>query len=227
MATTPRRPPEQEWARLHLAQARLSRRDLLAKCAALGVLVVAPSLSLAAALDAWDLQEPRRPTPWNELGPFYRKGAPRESRMRRPGDPGLPLVVSGRVLDTRGEIVPGATIEIWHTNHAGQYDLTGYHFRAGLTSDTAGSYAFDSIMPGHYPSRVCQHVHYLVRAPGHKPLTTQLYFATDPVFEGNPDRNYTKDPLLQSRELVRPVLLESRGSAVTAAVSFELVLDRA
>jgi len=40
--------------------------------------------------------------------------------------------------------------------------------------DGKGGYAFESVMPGHYPQRVGQHVHYLVTAPGHKPLTTQL-----------------------------------------------------
>lgn len=127
----------------------------------------------------------------------------------------------------RGDIVPGATLEIWHTNDAGQYDLSGYRYRTSLVADGSGSYAFESIMPGHYPARVCQHIHYLVRAPGHKLLTTQLYFATDPVFDGNPDRNYTKDPLIQSRELVRPVALAPRAGKVTGTVTFEVVLERA
>jgi protocatechuate 3,4-dioxygenase beta subunit len=95
------------------------------------------------------------------------------------------------VLDTRGDIVPGATLEIWHTNNAGQYDLAGYRYRAS------------------------------------KLLTTQLYFATDPVFDGDPDRNYAKDPLIQSRELVRPVVLRPKANNVTAAVTFEIVLERA
>lgn len=226
MSNRDRWSPEQRWAHLHLSESRLSRRDLLAKCAALGALAVMPSLSLADALDAWERQEGRRPTPWNELGPFYRKGAPRTTQLRGPGDRGLPLAVSGRVFDTRGDIVPGATLEIWHTNDAGQYDLSGYRYRTSLVADGSGSYAFESIMPGHYPARVCQHIHYLVRAPGHKLLTTQLYFATDPVFDGNADRNYTKDPLIQSRELVRPVAIGPRAGTVTAAVNFEVVLER-
>ena len=81
-------------------------------------------------------------------------------------------------------------------------------------------------MPGHYPDRVCQHVHYLVTAPGHTPLVTQLYFATDPVFEGDPDRNFTKDPLIQSRELVRPVRITGDPQEMHAAVNFELCMER-
>lgn len=219
--------PEQRWSRLHLGDAHLSRRDLLTKCAALGALTLVPGLSLASALDSWDRNQGVRPTPWNELGPFYRKGAPRKTQLRVPGDVGLPLAVSGRVLNTRGETIPGATVEVWHTNDAGQYDISGYRFRATMAADSSGAYAFESIMPGHYPARVCQHIHYLVQAPGHKLLTTQLYFATDPVFDGDPDRNYGKDPLIQSRELIRPVVLRPRTGGVTAGVSFEIVLERA
>ena len=69
-------------------------------------------------------------------------------------------------------------------------------------------------------------MHYLVTAPGCKPLTTQLYFATDPVFAGNPARNYTKDPLIQSAELVRPVTLTKTPTGNLAVVTFELVLER-
>src|SRR5256885_513147 len=72
-----------------------------------------------------------------------------------------------------------------------------------------------------------QHVHYLVRAEGHKPLVTQLFFATDTVFEGDPDRNFTKDPLITSRELVRPVTMSGTAQAIAANVTFDLILETA
>ena len=117
-------------------------------------------------------------------------------------------------------------MEIWQTNHVGLYDNEGYHYRARLSTNAEGGYDFSSVIPGHYPARVCQHVHYLVTAPGHKPLTTQLYFATDPVFEGDPDKNYVRDPLITSRELVRPVMLKGDPQQVFAAVVFDLVLEK-
>jgi protocatechuate 3,4-dioxygenase beta subunit len=221
------RSPEERWLELNLADSRVSRRELLAKCVALGSLTVVASLAPSAALEAWESQLSRAPTAWNELGPFYRKGAPSRRQLRAPGDRGLPLAVTGRIFDTRGDTVPDATLEIWHTNDRGQYDLSGYRYRTSLATDGSGAYGFDSIVPGHYPARVCQHIHYLVRAPGHRVLTTQLYFATDPVFDGDPDRNYTKDPLIRSRELVRPVVLAGALGNVTAAVSFEIVMERA
>ena len=205
----------------------LSRRDLLLKCAAMGGLALGPGVSIAAALDwAAPQSTPRPPTAWNELGPFYKKSAPHTAQLRLPGDPGLPLSVSGEVFDTRGNPLEGATLEIWQANDSGLYDLDGYRFRAALVADRAGRYGFESVMPGHYPGRVCQHVHYLVQAPGCKPLTTQLYFATDSVFAGDPQRNYAKDPLIQSAELVRPVTIVRTPGGPAAAVTFELVLEQ-
>jgi protocatechuate 3,4-dioxygenase beta subunit len=137
----------------------------------------------------------------------------------------MPLAVSGVVYEVRGAIVPDAKVEIWQTDHLGHYDNEGYRYRAVLDPGPKGSYAFASVMPGHYPARVCQHVHYLITAPGHKPLTTQLYFATDPVFEGNPDKNFSRDPLITSRELVRPVMIKGDPKQPFAAVNFDLVLE--
>jgi protocatechuate 3,4-dioxygenase beta subunit len=206
----------------------LTRRDLLLKCAAMGVLTVAPGVSMAEALAWGDPQggSARAATAWNEIGPFYKRAAPHLAHLRAPGDPGLPLSVSGQILDTRGQALQGATIEIWHADDAGLYDLDGYRYRTSLVADRTGQYAFDSIMPGHYPGRVCQHVHYLVKAEGCKPLTTQLYFATDPVFAGDPAHNYAKDPLVQSVELVRPVTMTKTATGNAAAVTFEIVLER-
>ena len=130
----------------------LTRREILHKCAALGAVVVASAFSPEAMLAAFQDREKevRKPTPPNTLGPF----------------------------DTRGDIVPGATIEIWQTNHQGYYDLDGYRYRGKLQVEKSGTYSFESVIPGHYPdkSRVCQHVHYVVSAPGHKTLVNSTLF---------------------------------------------------
>ena len=209
-----------------MSRARLSRRDLLERCAVFGALVTLPVCDVAAVSAFWEQADVRKPTPPNALGPFYKRRAPDTRVLRTKGDAGMPLAISGRIIDTRGEAVTDATVEIWHTDHGGHYDLAGYRFRAKVPVDGKAGYQFDTIMPGHYPDRVCQHVHYLVTAPGHKPLITQLYFATDPVFEGDPDKNFSKDPLIQSRELVRPVTIAGDPKAMYAAVAFELCLER-
>jgi protocatechuate 3,4-dioxygenase beta subunit len=203
-----------------------TRRELLERCAAFGALTLATSLPLSALATEWDEAEKKRqPTPFCELGPFYKREAPHTSAMRAPGDSGMPLAVSGVVYNTRGDVVPDAKVEIWQTDNDGHYDIEGYRYRALLEPGTMGSYAIESVMPGHYPTRVCQHVHYLITAPGHKTLITQLYFATDPVFEGNPDKNFSRDPLITSRELVRPVMIKDDPKQIIAAVNFDLVME--
>jgi protocatechuate 3,4-dioxygenase beta subunit len=208
----------------------LTRRDVLQKCAALGSVVIASSFAPEALLAAFQESEKqlRKPTPPNTMGPFYKRLVPVSGVLRAPGDSGIPLNLSGQIFDTRGDIVADAIIEIWQTNHKGYYDLDGYRYRGKVNVDKSGAYNFESVIPGHYPdkSRVCQHVHYAVVAPGHKPLITQLYFATDPVFEGDPAKNYTRDPLLQTPELIRPVMLTGEPSEMHAKVQFELCLER-
>ena len=204
----------------------MTRRELLERCAFSGALMLATSLTVPALAAEWDESErKRKPTPYCELGPFYKREAPYRSTLRGPSDAGMPLALSGAVYNTRGEIVPDAKVEIWQTDNDGHYDIEGYRYRTLLTPGPKGTYAVESVMPGHYPSRVCQHVHYLTTASGHRPLITQLYFATDPVFEGDPDKNYTRDPLIASRELVRPVMIKADAKQSVAVVTFDLVME--
>lgn len=207
----------------------LTRRDILHKSVALGSVVIASHFSADAMLAAFQEKEKqlRKPTPPNPLGPFYKRLTPMKDMLCAPGDRGMPLTLSGRVFNTRGDVVPDATIEIWQTNHQGYYDLDGYRYRGKLQVNKSGGYRFESVIPGHYPdkSRICQHVHYVVVAPGLKTLVTQLYFATDPVFEGDPTKNYARDPLIETPELIRPVMLTGDSNEVHAEVQFELCLE--
>lgn len=194
----------------------ISRRELVEGGVAIGVaLLTAPALGGAAT--------PLDPTPQNELGPFYKKGAPATTNLIVPGEAGLPLAVSGKVLDATGKPLAGAILEVWQADVKGVYDLEGYRYRAQVTAAADGSYRFQTLMPGHYPQRVAQHIHYRVSAPGRKVLVTQLYFATDPAFAGDPDHNYSKDPVLEDRRLIRPVTLGEAGGP-QAAVVFDTVL---
>jgi len=204
---------------------QFSRRAILGNCLASAAMLSSP-LALGIA-EAFAQREPqhRRPTPPNEIGPFYKKGAPKNTMLRAPGDPGMPLTVRGQVFNTRGNALLNAVIEVWQADHLGHYDFDAYRYRAQLPVDSAGAYQFDSVIPGHDHDRVGQHIHYLVLAPGYKPLVTQLYFATDPAFEGDPDLNFGRDPLIHSRELVRPVVLAGDPQQIQAVVRFDLVLE--
>ena len=186
------------------------------------------AMSQSRLLAFWQAaeQNARKPTPSEVLGPFFKKGAPNMAILRQKGDPGFPLRVSGKVYNTRGDLVEGARIDLWQANHEGRYDVVGYKYRTKLAVPAGGEYAVETIMPGHYDDRPAQHIHYLIAAPGHKTLVTQIYFETDAFFEGNADKNYRKRNVAENRELVRPVTLYEQGTP-HAAVSFDIVLEKA
>jgi len=204
----------------------ISRREMLEKTIVRGGLIAAAlGTTETNLLAAWQEAEAEAIAPTGEevLGPFYKKGAPNVRVLRQQSDPGFPLRVNGRVVDTRGEPLPNASVELWHADFYGLYDIEGYRFRANLQPGRAGDYALETIMPGHYPDRPAQHIHYLVSAPGHRTLITQAYFATDPFFEGDPsvDRG-----LVDSRDNIRPVTLYESATGGIAEITFDLVLER-
>jgi catechol 1,2-dioxygenase len=205
----------------------IRRREILEACIVRGSLIAATPLGATQLLAAWQQgeQQASKPTPAEVLGPFYRKGAPNTAILHKPGDPGFPLQVTGVVRNTRGEKVPGVTIEVWHSDHAGLYDVLGYRHRAKLLVEEASEYKLKTILPGHYSDRPAQHIHYLISAPGHKALITQAYFATDPFFEGNPDKNYSKRGIVSHRDLIRSVRLYEQGSP-RAEISFDIVMEK-
>lgn len=107
------------------------------------------------------------PTPPDALGPFYVPGAPERSLVGAGG-----YVVSGVVRDSSTcQPVPGAQIEFWQVNEAGEYDDA---HRATLFADSQGAYRFESNRPIAYSGRP-PHIHVRVTAPGFQELVTQIY----------------------------------------------------
>ena len=94
------------------------------------------------------------------------------------------LYVSGRVLNTNGEPVPDAAIEIWQANAVGRYAHPGddnknpldpnFQGYAKIRTGADGSYQFKTIKPGEYGSRT-PHIHFDVKAKNSR-VITQMYF---------------------------------------------------
>ena len=92
-----------------------------------------------------------------------------------------------RVTDASCTPVPGAEVEIWHSDATGDYSAfedggtgkdegEGTTFCRGTqTADDAGIVEFGTIYPGWYPGRT-PHIHVRVRVGGDTALVTQLYF---------------------------------------------------
>ncbi len=215
--------------------AALNRRTMLELCISRGLLTAGAAIALSPAnlLAFWEQTEEQanRPTSAEVLGPFFRKNAPDQRVLRAAGDLGFPLKVTGRVVNTKGQLVEGAAVDMWHADHAGRYDTRGYRYRTKFSPNAKGDYVIDTVMPGHYADRPAQHIHYLISAPGHKTLITQAYFATDPFFEGNVEKNWNKRGIADHKDLILPVKLFEGGAGpdqpAHAEVTFDIVLEKA
>jgi protocatechuate 3,4-dioxygenase beta subunit len=106
------------------------------------------------------------PTPWDEIGPFYRPNAPERTSI------GTGYLLSGTVRSA-GDCRPlhNVRIEIWQAGPNGTYDDA---HRATLFSDHAGRYRLQTSLPPPYARRP-PHIHILVDAKGFKGLITQHY----------------------------------------------------
>lgn len=122
------------------------------------------------SLTACQNQQPEsttcQPTPFDEIGPFYRPNAPIRTKV------GTGYSLSGQVRSaTDCRPLPGAVLEFWLVNELGEYDDA---HRATVIADRRGRYSFASNRPGDYVSRL-PHIHLRVSAGGHESLTTQHY----------------------------------------------------
>ena len=136
------------------------------------------------------------------LGPFHVV----ESPVRELGDnidlvgTGTPCVVTGRVVSVDGAPLPGATLDVWQANDQGFYDVQQpdvqprTNGRGLFTADDKGEFWFRTIVPSFYPIPTDgpvgelltstgrhafrpAHIHFIVAAPGHRPLTTHIFVA--------------------------------------------------
>ncbi|MGH8228153.1 MAG: intradiol ring-cleavage dioxygenase [Steroidobacteraceae bacterium] len=143
------------------------------------------------------------------LGPYYWAGAPElplGSDLAQ-GVKGEPTLYSGRVLDADGRPIAGAVLDIWSGDGEGNYDMqipgeTGMRARGKIRTDAEGRYWFRSIKPTYYPvptdgpvGKMLRamgrhpyrpgHIHMIVSAPGHHPVTTHLFVAQAPYIDSD------------------------------------------
>lgn len=98
------------------------------------------------------------------------------------------ILVTGQVLDTSGNPLPGAAVEFWQTDASGVYDHPGdggtdgrdrgFQFYGTAIAGADGRYAFRTVRPGYYEPRP-KHIHVKVKLDGGELLTTQFYFEED------------------------------------------------
>lgn len=110
------------------------------------------------------------------------------SRIAPEGEPGLPLVINGRVYQTDGRTpAAGITVFAYQTDRTGVYDAPGngphsWRLKGWAVSDAQGRFQFRTIRPASYPNAsVPQHVHLHLEGPDlPRRWTTELEFDDDP-----------------------------------------------
>ncbi|MFF9622226.1 carbohydrate-binding protein [Streptomyces griseosporeus] len=119
------------------------------------------------------------PTPEQTEGPYFKPNSPQRTSLLEPGLPGTPLTVTGYVFGRACLPLSGVLLDFWQADTNGAYDNTGYRLRGHQFTDSRGSFALTTIVPGLYPGRT-RHLHVKLQAPGRPVLTTQLYFPNEP-----------------------------------------------
>ena len=177
-------------------------------------------------------------------GPFYPDHLPldRDNDLIIVGDSLTPAVgrithLSGRILDTSGDPIRDAEIEIWQCDanevylnsrdsgpKAARRDKNFQGFGRFLTGST-GEYRFRTIKPVPYPGRPAPHIHYKIKRGGREVLTSQIFIAgfannaRDGVFRS------VRDPI--ERELIQADFVPIKGSrAGELAATYDVVIGR-
>jgi hydroxyquinol 1,2-dioxygenase len=143
------------------------------------------------------------------LGPYYWEGAPEypHGANLAKGVKGEPAFYSGRVLNTEGQPIANALLDIWSGDGDGNYDMqmegdVGMLARGKIRTDAQGRYFFRSIKPTYYPVPTDGpvgvmlrkmgrhpnrpgHIHMIVSAPGHHAVTTHLFVANSEYLDSD------------------------------------------
>lgn len=167
-------------------------------------------LGLSMLVDSLDNQVPSSATESTVLGPFHMVDSPpRElgsTIALAPG--GEPTLVTGQVLSVAGEELAGALVDVWQADENGFYDVQNpdavpeRNLRGLFTCDDHGRFHFRTIVPAAYPipddGPVGElltatkrhpyrpaHIHFIVGATGHRPLTTHVFVADSPYLDSD------------------------------------------
>lgn len=158
-----------------MANGSLSRRSMLSRALALPA-------AIAFAARETRAEDACAATESDFQGPMYLAGAPRRSILAGPKEPGERLTIRGTIFgpDCRTRL-PRSLLDVWQADAQGEYHWKdeNYRLRGQLLTNDRGEYEFETIKPAGYGGRPA-HIHFTISAPGHPPLTTQLYFKGDP-----------------------------------------------
>jgi hydroxyquinol 1,2-dioxygenase len=200
------RPSEEEW---EWGIEFLTKTGHLCKGGRQEFILLSDVMGATARVDMINNRVSSGATENSVLGPFYVEPRPsfENGADISGGIRGKPMFFNARVMDTEGNPIPGANVDIWHADGDGGYDVimdgVDVAMRGLFRSDAQGRVWFLSILPESYPipddGTVGQllhvarrnimrpaHVHVRIEAPGYRRLTTMLFLEGDPYLDADP-----------------------------------------
>jgi protocatechuate 3,4-dioxygenase beta subunit len=178
-------------------------------------------------------------TPEQTEGPFYPDKLPldTDNDLLIVNDAITPAVgdvthLTGRILDSHGEPIRGALVEIWQCDSSGAYIHTrsankGKHdgnfqgFGRFLTARDGGYY-FRTIKPVAYPGRT-PHIHFAIKLKGQDKFTTQCYIKGEPRNDRDGVVRGIRDPKARDSVIVDFAKIEGSKAGELAA-KFDIVM---
>lgn len=172
-------------------------------------ILLSDTLGLSMLTVAMQNAKPAGATEATVFGPFHIDQAPEYQAGQdiANGASGEPLFVSARILNTKGEAVAGARLNVWQADADGLYDvqrpeLHNHQVRGIVHSDKQGQVAFQTVLPVSYPvptdGPVGQmllatgrhpwrpaHVHFKIDAPGYQTLITHVFRDDDDYLQSD------------------------------------------
>ncbi len=171
-------------------------------------ILLSDTLGVSMLMDAINNRKPAGATESSVLGPFYVEGAPEHDNGAdlAPGE-GPGVTVSGSVRGTDGKPLANAVLDVWQTAPNGLYHMQdqqaeAFHLCGKVHTAADGSYQLRTLKPvsyavpvdgpvgqlleklGRHPYRPA-HIHFIVSAPGYKPVVTQIYTEGDEYLESD------------------------------------------
>ena len=110
-------------------------------------------------VDAINNRKPSGASESTVLGPFHVAGAPELPTGANIclDHKGEDMVISGRILDTDGEPIANALLDVWQANDEGFYDVQqkgiqpDFNLPGGFRTGPDGKYWFRAVKPKYYP----------------------------------------------------------------------------
>jgi hydroxyquinol 1,2-dioxygenase len=148
------------WTEWEAAMAFLARGAAVTKDGRNEFIALSDSIGVSMQVLAASQPKPPGATIPTLIGPFFLDGAPifQNGVDIANGASGAPLYAYGRVLDTSGQAIRDAILNVWQSDDRGLYDVQddfnpeNMWGRARIACDAEGRYAFWSVMPTPYPA---------------------------------------------------------------------------